>query len=359
MRVSFVLPKLYDFPIGGFKVPFQFANELTLRGHQVTVVLPITLENRASLKDWVKFAVAKVKVARGSAVSWFPFDTRVRQVVIPVLSSGRLPSADATVLIGWKSVKNTSRSAPQAGVFFHIVQDYEFWMSSDEMRREIETALQRPDVELVATSSVVANMIKSAGGVPMATINPGLEAGEFALDAPIEFREKSILFAYRLNPVKDMQTALKAISLIQAAEPDVVVECFGAANPEWLPKGVKHHGEVSNVELRALYNRASVYFLTSRYEGWGIPAAEAMACGAAVVSTRCGGVEDFLEDDVNGSLVAVGDAPAVAESILRLLRDSSTRVRLAKCGVEVASRMTVRNSTDQLERLLKASVLPA
>jgi glycosyltransferase involved in cell wall biosynthesis len=39
-----------------------------------------------------------------------------------------------------------------------------------------------------------------------------------------------------------------------------------------------------------------VFMLTSRYEGWGLPATEAMACGAAVVSTRNGGTEDFLVD---------------------------------------------------------------
>jgi glycosyltransferase involved in cell wall biosynthesis len=153
-----------------------------------------------------------------------------------------------------------------------------------------------------------------------------------------------------------MQTMLAAVALIQAAKPDVSIECFGTAIPERLPKGVTNHGEISNAELRALYNRCSIFMLTSRYEGWGIPAAEAMSCGGTVVSTRSGGVEDFLEDNVNGLLVAVGDEEAVAAAVLQLLMDSNTRVRLAKRGVEAASQMSVPRSCDQLEQLLKAAV---
>jgi glycosyltransferase involved in cell wall biosynthesis len=45
----------------------------------------------------------------------------------------------------------------------------------------------------------------------------------------------------------------------------------------------------------------------SRYEGWGLPSLEAMACGAAVVSTRSDGIEDFVVDGRNGLLSPVGD----------------------------------------------------
>ena len=77
-----------------------------------------------------------------------------------------------------------------------------------------------------------------------------------------------------------------------------------------------------------------------------------MACGAAVISTRSGGVEDFLQDGNNGLLVPVGDAQALATAALQLLRDKKLRVHLATNGSRDAAKIFVKNSSQQLERVL-------
>jgi glycosyltransferase involved in cell wall biosynthesis len=82
--------------------------------------------------------------------------------------------------------------------------------------------------------------------------------------------------------------------------------------------------------------------------------AEAMACGAAVVSTRNGGVEDFLRDEVNGLLVPIENARATADSVLRLLRDEKQRVRLATQGTHDAVLLSVQKSGEKLERVLES-----
>jgi glycosyltransferase involved in cell wall biosynthesis len=77
-----------------------------------------------------------------------------------------------------------------------------------------------------------------------------------------------------------------------------------------------------------------------------------MACGAAVVSTRNGGSEDFIVDDINGILVPVGDPTAVAAAVLRLLDDDTTRVRLAQAGSISATSRTVQDAALELETIL-------
>jgi glycosyltransferase involved in cell wall biosynthesis len=216
----------------------------------------------------------------------------------------------------------------------------------------MRAALSRPDIYRIATSSVVADMLREIGSEPYATVPAGLADGDFGIDVPIEDRQPVVAFPLRSETSKDMKTAFAAAEAIFAAAPDVTILCFGNPKGQPVPPSVQSLGQLSNSGLRQLYNRCSVFMLTSRYEGWGLPAAEAMACGAAVVSTRNGGTEDFLVDGRNGLLSPVGDPMAVAAAVIRLLSNETERVRLAKAGAEDASSMTVTRSARVLDGLL-------
>ncbi len=356
MRVSFVLPKLNDHPIGGYKVHYQYANALASRGHDVTLVHPISDRSRPRLIDWARFAAAKMRAAikYGTPISWFAFGPNISWVLIPVLSSKLLPEADVTVLTAWQTAELTREAAPRAGILCQIVYDYEFWMSDASVRPQMKAALGRKDVRQIATSGVVAEMLEEIGSTPIATINAGLLEGEFGVDVPIDSRDRLIVFQCRFGVSKDLPTALAAAKLILRDEPGVKIECFGHSLNEPLPRGMTSLGRISHSELRALYNRASIFLLASRYEGWGLPAAEAMASGSSVISTACGGINDFLQDEHNALIVPVGDPQALATAALRLLRDEATRVRLATNGVRDAAKLSVQRSSAQLEQVLES-----
>lgn len=72
-----------------------------------------------------------------------------------------------------------------------------------------------------------------------------------------------------------------------------------------------------------------LYVLPSRQEGLCIAALEAMACGIPIVSTRCGGPEEFVEDGVNGFLVG-HSAEEMASRIAEIVSDRSLRNRLGR-----------------------------
>lgn len=84
--------------------------------------------------------------------------------------------------------------------------------------------------------------------------------------------------------------------------------------------------EISTEDLVAHYARATVAVVPSLYEGFGLPAGEAMACGVPVVATQAGALPEIVGDA--GLLVPPGDAPALAQAVDALLRDPERRSAL-------------------------------
>jgi glycosyltransferase involved in cell wall biosynthesis len=92
-------------------------------------------------------------------------------------------------------------------------------------------------------------------------------------------------------------------------------------------------------DIRLMLWAADLLVMPSRWEGFGLAAAEAMAAGVAVVGTRIPGLSDVVADGQTAVLVAPGDAFALAEAIWRLARDAPLRQRLGQAGMERVARL--------------------
>ncbi len=91
-------------------------------------------------------------------------------------------------------------------------------------------------------------------------------------------------------------------------------------------------GRVASAELIRLYQRASIVVVPSRFEGFGLPAVEAMACGTPVVATRAGALPEVL-DLTGGGILAERDNPkSLAAAIQTLLASAETRRQMATRG---------------------------
>jgi glycosyltransferase involved in cell wall biosynthesis len=92
-------------------------------------------------------------------------------------------------------------------------------------------------------------------------------------------------------------------------------------------------GRVSTPELLALYRRAALVAVPSRFEGFGLPAAEAMACGTPVVAAAAGALPELIRRGGGGILVPRDDPGALAKAIASLLEQPDARGRLGERGV--------------------------
>ncbi len=91
-------------------------------------------------------------------------------------------------------------------------------------------------------------------------------------------------------------------------------------------------GAISEDQKVRLLNRAEVFLFPSRVEGFGIAAAEAMACGTPVVAARAGGLSEVVEDNLTGWLCDPEDPEAFATAVDRLLQDPALGRSMGEAG---------------------------
>jgi glycosyltransferase involved in cell wall biosynthesis len=165
-----------------------------------------------------------------------------------------------------------------------------------------------------------------------------------------------VLAAGRLTAQKDYPTLLKAVDRVRRARPVRLLvlgsgperdSLLALAETLQLNELVEFHGFVENPF--AFMARASLFVLSSAWEGSPNVLVEAMACGCPVVSTDCpSGPAEILEDARYGKLVPVGDSEALARAIVELL-EHPTEAALLR---ERAAHYSSSASAEQYEQLL-------
>jgi glycosyltransferase involved in cell wall biosynthesis len=162
-----------------------------------------------------------------------------------------------------------------------------------------------------------------------------------------------LLFVGALDARKDPAALLQAWSATRQSRSQlqlVVAGTPGKQAPAAMP-GAKMVGRVEDTELADLYTAAGCFVFPSRYEGFGLPCLEAMACGCPVAAFRNSSLPEVVGDA--GELVDDGDADALGQAAARMIGERD-RWRLA--GLERAKAFSWRK-TARLTIALYESVL--
>jgi glycosyltransferase involved in cell wall biosynthesis len=104
------------------------------------------------------------------------------------------------------------------------------------------------------------------------------------------------------------------------------------------PESVVGLGQITDGQLLALYRGAAALVYPSRYEGFGLPALEAMACGTPVIASRAASLPEVVGDA--GTLLDPDDEAGWAEEIARVVSDEFHSARMRKAGLTRAKEFT-------------------
>jgi glycosyltransferase involved in cell wall biosynthesis len=370
-RIAFILPATAPAPIGGAKNVYRYADGLAAMGHRVTLVHPEasilrSFRLRADTDDELSNSnafgvtphIAVAKTMPGASLDphpWYRSRPDVINLVVPDLSEDRLGGPyDFTIVNNRLTVPLVEAYSPQMGRKIYFMQDYESYMLGSPAEREVARRTLNTDWPIICTSLAGLHLAESASGRACQFVRNAVDTRRFYPHAPIESNDRNLIgFPARTERTKRTIDAIRAVGMVRSSTPSHIrFWCFGYEPVPALPAWVDHYIAPDDDQLIELYNRSMLFIVPSEHEGFGMPGAEAMACGVALISTSNGGVNTYAMDGVSAILCPPGDPASIASAIRRLIENEDQRVRLANAGAVAVARWRLSDAIEHFERAL-------
>jgi len=348
-----VLTSLGDLNAGGIaNHAFRVAKSLSKRGHRFTII------TRGSWRHHVKEEIDGIQVIRVRFLPLYPlhvsFHGRFVNSLLKALQEdfniihahSPLIPVPAVELPIMTTVHTPMRSEAQ---HIHGFSPYPIAVQLQirVVSRLEERLFQRSGRIGAVAGSVIAELA-SYGVSPdkVDWLGTGVDHESFIPSRNTSSPDPYVLYSGRLLERKGLPILLQAAAMVCKEERKVKFVLLGDGP-------MKHYLERESVklglqnrfvclghipfwarrqELVEFYQHAAIYVQPSFYEGLPATLLEAMACGKAVVATAVSGHLDVINNRINGLLVPPNDPQALAESLLKLLQDSTLRHTLGQAA---------------------------
>lgn len=347
MKITFVMPCYHHKPVGGFKVVYEYANRLVARGHEVVVIHPHRLTN---------FNFNFEESIFKSETHWHPMDNRVHMLSVPEPTPSHIPQGDAVVATFWAIAEYVINYPQEKGTKFYLLQSYETWAGP---KKRVDATWLMPMEKIVISRSLYQQGI-SLGACPdeIMYVPEGIDHAKYRVLRNIEGRPQRIVMLYHVLPLKGAQDGIKALELTRAKFPALQAVLFGVSpRPKKLPSWIEYQCDPPQKDIvNEIYNGSSICISPSWHEGFGLPLAEAMACGCAVCTTDSGGVREFSKHEETALLSPPRKPKMLASNIIRLLKNDELRIRLAQAGRKRIQEFTWERSINLLELVLTKKI---
>ncbi|OGF34284.1 hypothetical protein A2482_00630 [Candidatus Falkowbacteria bacterium RIFOXYC2_FULL_48_21] len=357
-------------------VAHSYADQLTRRGHDVTVFVPRTRGNAVESKSYKVAALwPLVKFGYGALLPQLAW--RLRGFDIIHLHYPFFATAFLTVLH-----RNLWYPKTKLVINYHMDVNLSGWRGIYEKcarRLALNYILKSADKIIVSSEDYIENSriqefyfknINKFYELPFGVSRrfvPEPKDGDLLAKYGLAKDDKVVLFAGGLDSAhyfKGVNYLIKAISLIEDKKikaliigaGDLLADYKKLVSETKLGDRVKFADYVPADSLVKHYNLGDVFILPSinNSEAFGIVLIEAMACGKPVIATNLKGVRSVVDIGVNGLLVEPKNSKDIADKINLLLGNLETYSRFSRnCLETVAAKYRWATITDNLEKLYK------
>ncbi|MGB3532551.1 MAG: glycosyltransferase family 4 protein [Microcoleaceae cyanobacterium] len=351
MKITFILKRWMSLR-GGVRVIAKHAENLQKRGHEVLIVSPAIPQ--PSLKDQLRSLVKGqgwINTPKNPA-SYFD-NTDIPRQILPhtdAVTDADVPDADVVVAAWWETAEWVASLSAKKGAKVYFIQNYEIYDYTPKDRVE---ATYRLPIHKITHQWLSDLMCDQFGDCNCSVVPNGVDTDLF--HAPLRTKQKVPTVGLLYSDIywKGCDTSLKAIQLASEKIPNLHLIAFGFNDPSSdlpLPPGATFIKRPPQDQIRDIYAQCDVWLCGSLQEGFHLPPLEAMACCCPVVSTKVSGPMNTVQDGVNGYIVPVGDAEALADRLVHILSLSEADWQsMSEAAYQTAHKYTWNYATDLFE----------
>ncbi len=300
-----------------------YADRLAVRGHRVDVVVPSNGAIAALRRNVV-----------GARPDWMP-DLHARVRWVRRWTPRVLPDADVLVATSWQSAPVVAAAPSRCGVPFYLIQHYESLYHGKP--EQVDATYRLPLAKIVISTWLRDVMRERFGTTADLLVTPVDPALFHRVAVNVRTSRPRVLMLDHTYAWKGVADGLEAIARARARVPGLVLVGFGVKRPRDPRAWDEFHVNPAQERLAELYSSADVYLCPSWDEGLGMPAMEAMACGAALVTYDNGGCRDYARDGETALVAARRDVAALAANLERIAIDGELRAKIAAAGTRLVT----------------------
>ena len=344
---------------GGNRMLAMIGNGLAARGHEITYVV-LSHHGPGALSFPVRGDVVWATPAGGS-----------RSIILGILTLAKqVPRCDVIVANFCMTSYATFLARRKGLPVYLAFEDESLYWGPDRPRKNmLEHAAYRMrylahyllarysyklPMPLITISQSSRQKLTRRSGRDSIIVHPGVNR-EIFKPCPHKRRgsQKKILWVGDSSWRKGLKGCLRAVEIVAAEQPEVELTLVCSRPPSIrTPFPCRILSNVSDAELANLYAMADVFVHSSLFEGFGMPALEAVACGTPIVATDSGGIREFLVDGENALLVPPQDPHKLASAILTVLGDAGLAGKFVQAGLKTADILTWEATQDAFEKAL-------
>ena len=332
--ICFVLTSFSRYPVGGYKMVFEYANRLSRMGYNVKLYF----SNSSAMKQFHLPEILRRHLANYLTQKhphWYKLDAQIEKISgYDKECEEKLNSIDVVFATAALSVESAVRiKAIDKKIYF--IQDYETWQVSESYLH----STYNQGMTNIVIADWLKQIVDQYSPKPAVVIPNPIDVNIYRPIIPnIARPAHSVAFLYHQSEHKGAKYVIEAVQSLRLLYPDIKVKCFGMyKRPDDLPEWIEYTEKASQEKTVEIYNSVQVFACATIEEGYGLTGLEAMACGAALATTKYKGVFEYA-DETNALFSPVRDSNALMANIKKLFDDENLRVRISDAGIKNAQK---------------------
>jgi glycosyltransferase involved in cell wall biosynthesis len=352
--ITFILPGQGNKPSGGFKVVYEYANYLAINNWNVEIIHIAWLHNTASLlKGILKFFFFFLNYKPSH---WITLDKRIKTRWVFKLYTIYTKRVVATA---WETAELLYRywATHKKLMIYYLIQADE--SQFDEVvkynwQNRVCATWYYAWRKIVITDFLFELVSKCDKDV--IKIYNGIDFTKYHIVTPIEKRNKyRICMMAHIFEWKGTKTGVNAFIKLKQKFPDVQITLFSTyPKMSYIPGWINYEYLASQDRIIDIYNESAIFISCSYTEGFGLPFAEAMACGCATIVSDIPAYRNIGNTDTT-IYFNIGDIHGLVQNIEFLFENTKKMIEYAYNGYyRVKDNFSLRKSSIVFEEFISS-----